>query len=433
MTLSKDGALVVRHPWLNYFFYVSRNRLLNTINLVDMYSLAGDTELRERKLHYQVPEEAKDFAKKYLEGRKGEFIGFQLGTSTGDRRWEPQYFGELANLIYERLGWNIVVLGHPSEAKLLEELKRTFNGPIIDAIGKTTIPQLAGLLEKCRLLVTNDTGTMHLATAVGTGVVAVFLGEARACDTGPFTEKALVLEANIPCAPCAYNTTCLDHICHRCVKAEDVFWAIENFNSLISGEIEQMPESPSWENLKLSRPLFEADGFYDLAPLIRRSLNVETLLKRLYRSMWKRFLNPEIPVFEFDLDKFYDQSKDSNFNSKIEELILVFRQLANLGALGVKLGDKMRQAGHPPDIPALKRLTKEMIILDNTIYQMEMTRQETAPITVSFRIKKNNVESDDIDYIAGMAETLYGEIKIQAELMAEQLEMYLTECEKSYS
>jgi hypothetical protein len=149
--------------------------------------------------------------------------------------------------------------------------------------------------------------------------------------------------------------------------------------------------------------------------------------------MWKRFLNPEIPVFEFDLDKFYDQSKDSNFNSKIEELILVFRQLANLGALGVKLGDKMRQAGHPPDIPALKRLTKEMIILDNTIYQMEMTRQETAPITVSFRIKKNNVESDDIDYIAGMAETLYGEIKIQAELMAEQLEMYLTECEKSYS
>jgi hypothetical protein len=183
--------------------------------------------------------------------------------------------------------------------------------------------------------------------------------------------------------------------------------------------------------LKISRPAFEADGFYDLIPLIRRSLNSETMLKRFYRSMWKKFLTPEYPPAERNLYKYYDNPKDTYFPGKVEDLIKIFQQLAGLGARGVNLAERLRKASHPPDILALKRLTKEMIILDNTIYQYEMTQPETAPITVSFRIKKNNAENEDLDYIAQMAETLYGDIKAQAEMMADELEIYLTECVKS--
>ena len=424
MTLTREGALVVRHPWLNYFFYVSQKRLYNTFNLVDMYNLTGEIELSERSLYYRVPAEAADSPDEFLKGYSGKFIGFQLGTATGDRRWDPEYFGELAKIIRERLGWNIIVFGSRNERELLNRMRQVYKGHLIDAIGKTSMQQLGALIKRCELLVSNDTGTMHLAAAVGTGIVAIFLGEAHAGDTGPYTEKALILEANISCAPCSYHTTCMDHICHRYVTPEDVFWAVENFDELTGGEIEQFEDSERFARVRLSRQTFEEDGFIYLVPLIKRQLTIESLLKGLYRRMWKRFLCPGRDFYPTEFERYYSEPEDEDFNQRLNELVSVFKELALFGAKGVEIASELREASSPPNVEALKKLSLDMIKLDNSIYHMEMTHPETMPIALSFRIRKKNAESDELDYIIKMADDLYREVRKQAELMANEIQKY---------
>ena len=424
ITLTQDGALIVKHPWLNYFFYVSQKRLYNTFNLVDMYNMTGDIDLNEAKLHYQVPTEAVAFAHDFLKDYQGKFIGFQMGASTGDRKWNPEYFAKLAEIIKHRLGWNIIVFGSRNERELLERMQKKYTGPLIDAVGETSMQQLGALLQRCELLITNDTGTMHLAAALGTVVIAVFLGEAHAGDTGPYTEKAVILEANIPCAPCSYQTECKDHVCHKYIQPQDVFQAIENFSQWSSGEIPQFKDSEELSKIQVSHPVFENDGFFYLAPLIRRPLTIEILLKILYRRMWKKFLNPHRKNHPTEIEKYYAHPDNEAFFHKLPELETVFGELSSLGSRGVDIAARLKSAASPPHVHELKLLSIEMIKLDNAIYHLELTHPETMPIALSFRIRKNNAEKDDLDHIINLAHSLYSGVQQQAELMASEIQSF---------
>ena len=421
----REGAVIVRHPWMNYFFNVSRNRLYNSFNLVDMYNMTGDIDMLERKEYYNIPEDAKSFPDEFLEGYEGKFMGLQLGASTADKRWDPEMFGKSAAMIHERLGWNIIVFGRDAESEMLKQMRNTYSGPVIDAIDKTSLPQLAAMLERCELLLTNDTGTMHLASAVGTGVVVLDLGEALAADTGPYTENAIVLEANIPCAPCSFQTTCLDHKCHAYIDPEDVFWAMENFESLTTGEISQVEESPKWEKLIASRPIFEEDGFWYLAPLIKRSLTVEHFLRGIYRRMWKACLNPARDSHPTGFEQYFAPPEEVNFNETLSLLRTKFEELSVLGRKGLNISAELNDTIRSSDVTKLKALTKELILLDNSIYHLELTNQEIAPIATYFRLNKNNFERGDLEYICQMTEKLYRELHEQCEFMMSEIENFV--------
>jgi hypothetical protein len=213
----------------------------------------------------------------------------------------------------------------------------------------------------------------------------------------------------------------LDHVCHSFITPEDVLWAIENFYNLTQNEISQIEDDDRWEKLRVFRPKFEADGFLTLIPLTRRPLTFETLLKLLYRRNWKRFLNPECNTESEDLYSYYDFIADPNFVGRTEILLHKLQELALLGKKGVEIAKELSKIFHSPDVERLKKLTREMILLDNSIYHIEMTHPETAPITVYFRIQKNNAESDNLDYIANMAQNLYGRLQKQSEIMIEEL------------
>ena len=424
MVLTKDGAPIVKHPWMNYFFNVARNRLQNGINLVDMYNLTGEIEMLERKEYYEVPYDAQSFPDEFLKDYSGEFAGFQLGASSADRCWEPQYFAKLAELLYEKMNYRVIVFGTGSEGEKLKEMKSQCRVEVIDALGETTMPQLAAMLKRCKFLVTNDTGTMHLAAAVGTPAVALFLGEARPADTGPYTEKAVVLEANISCAPCGYDVKCLDHTCHKYITPEDVLWVMRNFDEIISNEIDYLTDEPKWSKVKISKPVFDEDGFWNLVPLIKRSLTFNDYIKELYRRMWKNFLSGGRYAGEPDFMRYFTPPESGEFEREVERFEADLMQMRELAEKGVNLIDEFCQVIDPPNVEALKRLTKEMIILDNAIYHMELTRSAMGHIATTFRIKKKNTESGDLHYIADMAGRIYQDALKMTEMMLDDLEYY---------
>jgi len=430
MVMTDWGRFIVRHPWMNYFFYVTAHRHYNTFNLVDMYNLTGEVDLRARRLQYNIPAELKDYPSEILDGGGNGYVGFQLGASSESRRWPPQYFGELANIIRRKFGYKIIVFGTNSERKLLDELRKTYQGVIIDLMGKTTVPQLAALLTKCQYLITNDTGTMHLAAAVGTPVIAMFLGEARCSDTGPYTEEALILEANIACAPCEYNSKCQHYECRECILPDNVIMAMDKFRELTSSKVKQLDDSPQFAKIRLYRPVFEDYGLLNIVPLIKRPLTFEDFLKITYRRMWKSLLLNE-DKFKTDYLALYLPPDSEQMLRQLKDFLELMERISALGHRGLDLIEKIGyQAPFQfKDKREIKFLLKLLTMLDSMLWQYEWNYEATHPVTKSMRLLIRNLASSDPEYVMKLTYEMYVRAKEGSKVVVKEVEEYLKKSE----
>ena len=93
--------------------------------------------------------------------------------------------------------------------------------PSRNLCGETSLPDLVGVLAELRLLLTNDSGPMHVAAALGTPLVAVF-GSTDWRETAPFSERARVVREHVPCAPCLLRECPIDHRCMERVGVDAV-------------------------------------------------------------------------------------------------------------------------------------------------------------------------------------------------------------------
>jgi heptosyltransferase-2 len=137
----------------------------------------------------------------------------------GAKRWPPAYFAELAAMLAAD-GAACVLIGSSADAATAIEIKRVFPG-ILDIVGQTDLPALAGVMTLCRGLVTNDSGAMHLAAAAGTSVTAVF-GPTNEAATRPIGDAHVVLTNPVWCRPCMLRECPLDHRCLRGIPAATV-------------------------------------------------------------------------------------------------------------------------------------------------------------------------------------------------------------------
>jgi len=155
-----------------------------------------------------------------LEGKP--LIGMNPGATYGLAKcWYPDRFGELGKRLVEKWEAKILLFGKEEEQPLVHEIQRHLGAKGMDLTGKTRLLQLAALLERCDLLVTNDTGTMHVATAVGTPVVALF-GSTPPHITGPWGDGHVVVKKDVDCSPCWKRVCPTDHRCMELITVDDV-------------------------------------------------------------------------------------------------------------------------------------------------------------------------------------------------------------------
>ncbi|MGI8891326.1 MAG: lipopolysaccharide heptosyltransferase II, partial [Chthoniobacterales bacterium] len=145
-------------------------------------------------------------------------IGLCPGAEYGPaKRWLPERFAAVANAV----GGQWVLFGTEKDAEIGQEIAATLGDRCLNLIGQTTVEQLIEELRKCRLLLTNDTGTMHLATLLGVPVVAVF-GSTEPSLTGPLGERQRIVRHQVECSPCFLRECPLDFRCRKAVTAEEV-------------------------------------------------------------------------------------------------------------------------------------------------------------------------------------------------------------------
>ena len=133
-------------------------------------------------------------------------IGINLGTTWQTKLWTVEKFAEVITRLQKQIKCAIVLTGSSAEIELGKALERVVKEKVVNLAGKTTVMQLGGLIECCDLLLTCDSGPMHIAAAVGTPVVALF-GPTSPLRHSPHGEGHYVFEMPVSCRPC-YKKVC---------------------------------------------------------------------------------------------------------------------------------------------------------------------------------------------------------------------------------
>lgn len=156
-------------------------------------------------------------------------IGVCAGAEYGPaKRWPMERFAEVVNSISSKhacIEWQL--FGAPAEKEMGEKLSAMLQATHKNLVGKTRLTELIAQLRRCKLLLTNDTGTMHLAAALGVPTVSIF-GSTCPIATGPLGDRHIVIRHKQPCAPCFERECPLGHYdCLTKVTPAEVALAVE--------------------------------------------------------------------------------------------------------------------------------------------------------------------------------------------------------------
>jgi heptosyltransferase-1 len=139
--------------------------------------------------------------------------------------WEPERFAALGDRLQKELACDIVFTGSRQDRVEIDKIMQRMNKKPANLAGQTSLKELAYLYSKCRLLVTTDTGPMHIAAAMGCPVVALF-GPTAPWRTGPYGDGHRVIREEIECSPC-FKKTC-DHLsCMKNITVDKVFETVK--------------------------------------------------------------------------------------------------------------------------------------------------------------------------------------------------------------
>jgi ADP-heptose:LPS heptosyltransferase len=216
-----DGGIVIDNAWMAYFTDIHHFRRINRFNLVDVYALGGSGPGKFAPLHVTLPAESRDWARRFLASEKPEaaqWIAVQASASDIMKAWRPAHFGAALAALSERWKGGVLFIGAPSERETVAQVIQAYRGAggrnsFINAAGRTSLKQLAALLAESRLLLTNDTGPMHMAVAVKTPVVDLSVGHVDFRETGPYGAGHWVLQPDLDCAPCGFEQVCAHQSC----------------------------------------------------------------------------------------------------------------------------------------------------------------------------------------------------------------------------
>ncbi|MBN1102128.1 MAG: lipopolysaccharide heptosyltransferase II [Deltaproteobacteria bacterium] len=138
--------------------------------------------------------------------------------------WEPWKFARLAERVREDLGLDVVFTGGAADRPAIEEIRGKMRVETLNLAGLTGLKELAFLYTLCRVLITTDTGPMHIAAAMNCPVVALF-GPTAPWRTGPYGDGHRVIREGMDCSPC-FKKKCSHVSCMKGIKVDRVFDAV---------------------------------------------------------------------------------------------------------------------------------------------------------------------------------------------------------------
>lgn len=212
IAVPKPGE-ILKHQRFYYLELLRRAEIIAEYNTTSSIQLAGAPRAAEngRELFRQA-------------GLNGPVIGVSPGAAYGGaKRWLPERFAEAAALLAKERGASVATVGTKNEGGISEEVCANVTRAGVACVnfaGRTSLEELIDMAAACELFLTNDSGSMHIASALGVPTVAIF-GATDDEATGPTGESRVVREP-VECSPCLLRECPIDHRCMTRVSAERV-------------------------------------------------------------------------------------------------------------------------------------------------------------------------------------------------------------------
>ncbi len=152
-------------------------------------------------------------------------VGMAPGATFGPaKRWPFDRFAGLADRLIGALNADVLIFGSAAERPLAEDIASAMKHTPVITAGETSLRQLLALMARCQLMVTNDSGPMHLAAGLGVPLVA-FFGSTNERATGPLGKRVRVIKREVACSPCGLRECPIDFRCMNEISVEVAFQA----------------------------------------------------------------------------------------------------------------------------------------------------------------------------------------------------------------
>ena len=198
-------------------------------NLAILKTVGVDPGSLGAKMNIGLSDESIAQAEKLISGFGGPWVAIAPGSVWATKRWTTEGFATVTASLVEQ-GYSVVILGGPSDEEVARDVEDKCGKKILNLTGRTNLMVSAAIISKCDLVVTNDSAPLHIASAVGTPVVAAFCATVPEFGFGPWgVPSEIVGVENLSCRPCGRHggNTCPTgtHACQKQLSAEMVLSA----------------------------------------------------------------------------------------------------------------------------------------------------------------------------------------------------------------
>lgn len=393
LTTAPDGSVIVNNAWMRYFADLHAYRRWNRFNLVDMYALGGSGPGPFAPIVLNVEAQVRDWAAEFLRrhGKPTRWIAVQVGASDVMKAWRPEYFGQTMAIMSRQSDLGFVLIGSNTEEPVVRAAIAAYRaakgaGILCPAVGKTSISQLTGILSQCSLMVTNDTGPMHLAVGAGVPVVTLSVGHVDVWETGPYGNRHWVVQPDIPCGPCGFERICSHQACKDHVLPAQVA-------ALCLHALGQGAFPAEWPKARVYESDVDQDGLGTFRLRVGSEPPLVAWYGRFWRSVWYETLNgrPGIEQGPAHLPPDYHDAQR------------LYRQLCPILDQLCEASERLRQVSYaePISIAEVKDLQRRVNELAHEARTIGHASPAFSPLTTALTRDLHNVASPTL---GGMAD-----------------------------
>lgn len=194
--------------------------------------ILGKTVSPINKTWPHIIEKDKDYIERILLDngirQDDKIVVFSVGARSHIKRWKRYGFISLGNRLIERFNIKLILVGDESDAELCLDIVHKMHKNVLNRCGRTTIKQLAYLIKKASLVITNDSAVLHLSSYLNAPVLAIF-GPTDPRKYGPWSKDFSLIRKQIQCSPCQKAQCKFNHECMNLIQTQEVFEAASKF------------------------------------------------------------------------------------------------------------------------------------------------------------------------------------------------------------
>lgn len=408
--------------WTKYYLNITRDWRSLTLNVVDLFKRIAGIDGICPQINLNVSKDAENYADGILKTsgiQPGQpVIGLQGGASAIEKKWPGQHFVECARLLAQKLNAGILLFGAESDVAENRQIAAAVGPAAVNLAGRTTVEQLCAFMQRTDILVTNDTGPMHIAAFCGTRVVCIHMGKEICETTGPYGSGNICLQPKLSCYPCDAPENCLHRKCQALIQPGDVFQAV----LILRGH-----QADSWS--RQADPyisVFDDAGTLDYVPLLKKKIDPETFYRKVLRRVFDLALSENAtrpPISEISatlcrlFEKYFDISEMASLTKDVKDNVALFEEMAVLAEQALARLSRLCALSTElqKNVHAIKQVSRSLDEIEARIVQLGTATGRLAAIISLFKFEIESLKEKTVFGMAKESGFIYQQLKTRLE------------------